>query len=174
MHSEGESSARRVYGWREWVLFEGRNNYLRAKLDTGARTSTIHAEEVQLFERAGADWVRFVVVDPQRDGHEAEPVAYECPVERVARVRNADGHTSERVVVTLVFWVGGDQACAEFTLNSRHGMLNPVLLGRKAIRKLGLVDSRRSFLMGHDPKVHPDAMVTGDTHDDQSDDEEDV
>lgn len=174
MKKEKKSPPRRAFGWREWVLFEGKNNHLRAKLDTGARTSTIHAEEVELFERDREEWVRFVVVDPEREGHEAETVSYECPVERVARVRNADGQTSERIVVLLSFWLGGEQTTAEFTLNSRHGMLNPVLLGRRAIRELGFVDVRRSFLMGNDPRHHPDADVVGDEHDDSNDDEEDV
>ena len=53
-----------VYGWREYILVDGVEEKLKAKLDTGALTSSIHAEEKELFERDGKKWVRFIVTDP--------------------------------------------------------------------------------------------------------------
>ena len=153
--SESDTSAQQVFGWREWILFEGKKVPLRAKLDTGARTSCIHAEEIEGFERDGAFWVGFTVFDPNRDAEQNHSVRYECPVVRMAKIRNADGHLSERFVVELEFWLGGEKRRGEFSLNTRHDMLNPVLLGRTTIREMGLVDSGRTNLMGRAPERHP-------------------
>lgn len=144
-----------VFGWREWILFVGKRKALRAKLDTGARTSCIHAEEIKEFERKGRVWVAFTVFDPNRDAEQNHSVRYECPVVRMAKIRNADGQQSERHVVELDFWVGGMKWRGEFSLNTRHDMLNPVLLGRKMIREMGLVDSGRTNLMGRKPRQKP-------------------
>ena len=153
--SESDPSAQQVFGWREWILFEGKKVALRAKLDTGARTSCIHAEDIEAFERDGERWVGFTVFDPNRDAEQNHSVRYECPVVRMARIRNADGQLSERYVVELDFWMGGVRRTGEFSLNTRHDMLNPVLLGRKMIREMGLVDSGRTNLMGRRPKRKP-------------------
>ncbi|MDA0767526.1 MAG: RimK/LysX family protein [Verrucomicrobia bacterium] len=145
-----------VFGWREWILFERKRKALRAKLDTGARTSCIHAEDIRTFEREGKKWVKFTVFDPNRDAGKVHSVRYECPVVRTARIRNADGHKSERLVVELHFWIGGVQRVGEFSLNTRDDMINPVLIGRKIIRAMGLVDSGRTNLMGRKPKQKPE------------------
>jgi len=152
MNSKKGAPERRVYGWKEWILFLRKRVPLRAKLDTGARTSSIHAENIKRITRHGQKRVTFTIVDPKRDADGEHAVHYECPVVRTARVRNADGQQSERIVVELEFWLGGEQHRAEFTLNTRHDMLNPVLLGRFAIKKLGLVDSGRTYLAGRDPR----------------------
>lgn len=163
----------RVFGWREWVLFEGKKKALRAKFDTGARTSSIHAEEVERFQKGDQEWVGFTVSDPKRDSKKKHSVRYICPVERIARIRNADGQLSERIVVDLAFWIGGERWHADFSLNSRHDMINPVLLGRKIIREMGLVDSGRVFLMGKNPKEKPVAPNVGELCDEDDGDDSD-
>lgn len=149
---ESSPTAPTVYGWKERILFVHKKVPLRAKLDTGARTSSIHAESIRRVKRDGQDWIAFTIVDPKRDRKGRHAVRYECPVVRTAKVRNADGQKSERIVVELEFWLGGAKHRAEFTLNSRHDMLNPVLLGRFAIRDLGVVDAGRTYLHGKNPK----------------------
>ena len=143
---------RRVYGWKEWILFVHKKKALRAKFDTGARTSSIHAENIRRIRRHGDDWVAFTIVDPKRDSAGRHSVRYECPVARTAKIRNADGQRSERIVVELDFWLGGEKHRAEFSLNTRHDMLNPVLLGRFVIKKLGWVDAGRTYLTGREPR----------------------
>ena len=96
--------------------------------------------------------MKFTIVDPKRDTEGKHAVRYECPIVRIAKVRNADGQQSERIAVELEFWLGGDKHRAEFTLNTRHDMLNPVLLGRFAIKELGWVDAGRTYLAGKDPR----------------------
>lgn len=145
-----------VFGWKEWIQFLRKRKPLRAKFDTGARTSSIHAENIKRITRHGEDWVAFTIVDPNRDAEGRHAVRYECPIIRIARVRNADGQQSERIVVELEFWLGGETHQADFTLNTRHDMLNPVLLGRFAIKKLGLVDAGRTYLHGKHPKKKKD------------------
>ena len=71
--SESGSSSQRVFGWREWILFEGKEVPLRAKLDTGARTSCIHAEDIEPFERDGDAWVRFMVPLSRRPEDSNQP-----------------------------------------------------------------------------------------------------
>lgn len=160
---EGEGKAaveeveeeQRVYGWKEWILFEGKKKPMRAKFDSGAKTSSIHGENIKEFEKDGEKWVRFTLFDPNRKPEKAELIQYECPVTRVARIRNADGQKSERLVVELDFWIGGEKRRAEFSLNYRGDMINPVLLGRSVVQTLGLIDTGRTYLMDGSPKKAP-------------------
>lgn len=133
-----------IYGWQEYVFVEGVEEKLKAKLDTGARTSSIHAEEKELFERDGKKWVRFIVTDPTVE----KPVRtrIEAPLVRTARIKEPGGESMPREVVRLRFQIGDRKIRAEFTLNNRVNMLSPVLIGRTLIKDLGLVDSGRAYL----------------------------
>ena len=135
-----------VYGWREWVTVSDGTHDLKmqAKLDTGALTSSIHAEETKLFERDGKKWVRFVVTDP-RD-KESKRMRIEAPLVRIARIKEPGGESEEREVVRLSFMIGDRKMRAEFTLNNRVNMLSPVLIGRRALAELGWVDPSRAYL----------------------------
>ena len=99
--------------------------------------------------------VGFTVFAPNRDAEQEHSVRFERPVNRMASIRNAGGHQSERYVVEMSFWIGGVKRLGEFSLNTRQDMLNPVLVGRKIIRTMGLVDSGRTNLMGRKPKEVP-------------------
>ena len=114
---------------------------MRAKLDSGARTSSLHAEDVEEFERDGRKWVRFSVLDP--DEEEAKSILFKAPVERIAKVKNTDGTVERRFVVELGFTLGERQLREEFTLNDRRGFVCPILIGRNALRHLGYVDCGR-------------------------------
>lgn len=133
-----------VYGWREHILIQGIEEKLKAKLDTGALTSSIHAEEKELFERDGKKWVRFIVTDPSL----AKPVRtrIEAPLVRIARVKEPGGESETREVVRLSFLIGERKLRGEFTLNNRRNMLAPVLIGRTIIKDLGWVDPSRTHL----------------------------
>lgn len=133
-----------IYGWREDVLINGVQEKLKAKLDTGALTSSVHAEEKELFERDGKKWVRFIVSDPSLK----KPVRtrIEAPLVRVARIKEPGGESSSREVVRLSFQIGDRKMRGEFTLNNRSNMLAPVLIGRNMIKDLGWVDPTRVHL----------------------------
>mgnify|MGYP000044175346 CR=1 FL=1 len=135
-----------IYGWREWVVISDgtTEQKMPAKLDTGALTSSIHAEEKKLFERDGKKWVRFVVTDPRNK--ESKRIRIEAPLVRIARIKEPAGESEEREVVRLSFKIGDRKMLADFTLNNRINMLSPVLIGRRTIRELGWVDPSRAYL----------------------------
>jgi hypothetical protein len=133
-----------VYGWREWVHVGNLEMRLAAKLDTGALTSSIHAEEKELFERDGKKWVRFIVTDP---GEKDSPrTRIEAPLVRIAHIKEPGGESEAREVVRLNFTIGDRKLRADFTLNNRSNMLSPVLIGRNTIKEIGWVDPGRAYL----------------------------
>lgn len=137
----------RVYGWRERVRINGIEHAINAKLDTGALTSSIHAQEKELFERDGKKWVRFIVTVPVPGGDEPVRARLEAPLVRIARIKDpGGGKSSLREVVRLNFEIGERKMRGDFTLNDRSNMLNPVLIGRNTIKELGWVDSGRTHL----------------------------
>ncbi len=139
-----------IYGWREHIFIKGVVEKTQAKLDTGALTSSIHAEEKELFERDGKKWVRFIVTDPAIK--KPTRTRIEAPLVRIARIKEPGGQSVPREVVMLSFTIGERKLRGEFTLNNRSNMLAPVLLGRNMIKILGWVDPGRTYLA--DQKIH--------------------
>jgi hypothetical protein len=133
-----------VYGWREWVTIDKSKERLKAKLDTGALTSSLHAENVELFERDGAKWVRFILTDPGNGKSKSSRIS--APLVRTARIKSPGGESETRFVVRLEFTIGDRRQRAEFTLNDRNNMISPVLIGRSALTELGLIDPGRTYL----------------------------
>ena len=133
-----------VYGWREKILIDGLEKPVTAKLDTGAYTSSIHAEEKELFERDGKKWLRFIVTEPRKKG--SPRVRIEAPLVRIARIKNPGGESETREVVRLAFKLGERKLRGEFTLNDRSNMLSAVLIGRTTIKELGWIDPSRTNL----------------------------
>ena len=133
-----------VYGWMERIVIDGMAKSVVAKLDTGAFTSSIHAEEKELFERDGKKWVRFIVTEPRKK--DSPRVRLEAPLVRIARIKNPGAESEVREVVRLAFKVGERKLRGEFTLNDRENMLSAVLIGRTTIKELGWIDPSRTFL----------------------------
>ena len=134
----------RVYGWREHIQVEGVEEKLLAKLDTGALTSSIHAEEKELYERDGKKWVRFIVSDPR--AKEPKRTRIEAPLVRVAKIKEPNAESEMREVVRLTYQLGDRKLRGEFTLNNRSNMLAPVLIGRNCLKDLGWIDPARTHL----------------------------
>jgi hypothetical protein len=134
-------------GWREWVGLPGIGvPWLKAKIDTGARTSALHAFDVEEFDRDGADWVRFGVHPWQRSDEDETMV--ELPVHDRRTVRSSSGHTQRRIVVLIDLVLANRRVPAEVTLSSRHRMGFRMLIGREVLRQGFLVDPARSYLGG--------------------------
>lgn len=133
-----------IYGWREKVLIDGLEKSITAKLDTGAYTSSIHAEDAELFERDGKKWVRFIVTEPRKK--DSPRVRMEAPLVRIARIKEPGGEPDSREVVRLAFKIGDRKLRGDFTLNNRENMLSAILIGRVTIRELGWLDPSRVFL----------------------------
>jgi hypothetical protein len=137
-------------GWREWVsLPQCEVRWIKAKLDTGARSSSLHAFDLEEFERDGVPWVRFSVHPWQRSAAEAAVV--ERPVHDRRSVRSSSGHAEERLIVLLELGLVGRAVTAEVSLTDRDEMGFRMLVGREALRQGFLVDSGRSYLGGRPP-----------------------
>jgi hypothetical protein len=139
-----------VAGWREWVTLPRIGvPWVKAKLDTGARSSALHAFDIQ--ELDGGARVRFKV-RPWQDSN-LDAVDVELPVHDRRMVRSSSGHAQRRYVVMLELELLGRWVQAETTLTNRDQMGFRMLVGRQALRQGGfLVDPGRSFVGGRAPK----------------------
>lgn len=136
-------------GWREWVSLPGIGvPWIKAKLDTGARSSALHAFDIE--ESADGERVRFKVRPWQKSLDDI--VEVECPIHDRRSVRSSSGHSEARIVVLLEVTLGGRTVTAETTLSNRDQMGFRMLIGRQALRDHFLVSARRSFLAGRAPK----------------------
>ncbi len=123
-------------GWTEEISFPGLQAQLSAKLDTGAKTSALGAQDLKRFQRGGREWISFTLaVTADRT------VKVEREVVRFAKIRRAGVPTETRPVISLMACVAGIARRTEFTVNSRHGMTYPVLLGRRFLAGRILVDA---------------------------------
>jgi hypothetical protein len=138
-----------VLGWREWLALPDIGlPLIKAKVDTGARTSTLHAFYVDPFRRNGAPHVRFRV-HPLR-GRTDVAVQGEAAVIDRRQVSDSGGHREERFVILTRLALGGRDWPIELTLSNRETMLFRMLLGRTALAGRALVDPDRSFLLGRE------------------------
>ena len=138
---------RPVIGWREWLdLPDLGIHRIKVKVDTGARTSSLHAFDLERFEVGGEPWVRFLVHPLQRDSETT--VAVEAPLAVERRVRPSTGRVARRPVIVTRAVLGGECWPIEITLINRDLMGFRMLLGRQAVRRRFLVDPGRSFLAG--------------------------
>ncbi len=136
-------SQKMLLGWVEHVAIAGVP--VKGKLDTGAKTSSLDAREIRFFERDDRDWVRFSF--QTRDPRNPE-VVLERPVVRFVRIKRHVRKHQRRAVVEMNVCIGGRQLTAEFSLINRDRFLYPVLLGRRALKDIVLVDPGATFLGG--------------------------
>lgn len=137
-------------GWREWISLPALGiEYLKAKVDTGARTSALHAFHVEEFRERGVRMVRFRLHPIQR----REDVVLSCVTEVADRrlVSDSGGHREQRLVIVTPLRLGGKEWPIEMTLTNRDNMQFRMLLGRTAIRGRFLVDPNASYLQGVRP-----------------------
>lgn len=150
--SRAVSHSSTVAGWREWVSLPGIGvEWIKAKLDTGARSSAIHAFHMEELQRDGALWVRFLVHPWQRSAEDGTWA--ELPVHDRRVVRSSTGHEQERYVVLMDLSLVGREITAEMTLSRRDEMGFRMLIGREALRQGFLVDPGRSYLGGRPRRV---------------------
>lgn len=119
---------------------------IKAKVDTGARTSSLHAFELEEFERDGRPWVRFEI-HPLQDGAQSA-IGVELPMVDRRAVRNSGGRQELRPVVQTLVELAGQRWPIEITLTRRDAMGFRMLLGRQAIRGRFTVDPGASFRAG--------------------------
>ena len=145
-----DSSLRRQHqlaGWREWIaLPELGIDGIKAKLDTGARTSALHAVRLVTFDKDGAEWVRFTIHPRQRSTRNSLRV--ELPVLEWRRITSSNGVRQKRPVIQTTMSFFGQTWPIELTLTNRKNMGFRMLLGREALRQRLVVDSSRSYIGG--------------------------
>lgn len=134
-----------VLGWREWVALPDLGvARIKAKIDTGARTSALHAESIQTYTRSGKKFVKFTIHPEQRS---QQPVIYaHAPLLEKRTVRSSIGTETIRPVILTPVQIGQDVYAMEITLVNRDVMGFRMLIGRQGIKANFLVDPGRSFL----------------------------
>lgn len=134
-----------ILGWREWVaLPELGLPAIKAKIDTGAKTSALHAFQIQPMKRGGKDWVRFSI----------HPLQYELDLVRECEaslldfreVTDSGGHREDRYVIETKIQINESSYPIEITLTARENMRFRMLLGRQGIQEHMLVNASESFL----------------------------
>lgn len=145
------SHSNTLIGWREWArLPDAGVDWIKAKIDTGARTSSLHAYDIEEFAQGGRDWVRFHIRPWQESLDDITEV--QLPIHDRRVIRSSSGHSEKRIVVLLRVEIAGRDVMAEVTLTNRDDMGFRMLIGREALRQGFRIDPAKSFLGGRAPK----------------------
>ena len=141
-------------GWREWLALPALGvPWIKAKLDTGARTSALHAWDIEPLEIDGRPWVEFALHPEQ--GRAGPEIRARAPLVGERRVMSSTGHAQQRLVISTQLVMGDLEWTTEVTLTRRDAMGFRMLLGRTAMRRRLLVDPGRSFVFGRRPALRP-------------------
>ncbi|WP_235039845.1 ATP-dependent zinc protease [Vreelandella profundi] len=155
-----------VFGWVENATLQPWDITVKAKLDSGALTSSLDARDIEMFEQDDEEWVRFRLKLEDQDSGETFSDEIERPLYREQTVRGAGG-SDDRPVILMEVCMGDTIYEEQFSLRDREEMIYPMLLGRSTISHLGLLDVRNSFLQ--EPGCDENSQVVPhDPEDDQS------
>ena len=136
-----------LVGWREWVsLPQAEVEWIKAKVDTGARSSSIHAFDLETHEIDGHEWVRFSLHPWQRSDDDVAEL--DLPVLDRRDVRSSNGQTEQRYAVAMDVTLAGRTITTVMTLSNRDEMGFRMLIGREALERGFLVDASRSYAGG--------------------------
>ena len=150
-------------GWREWVaLPELGIGAIKAKLDTGARSSALHTRSIERFSRRGTEYVR-VRVDPGQRSRLSESF-FEAPIIDIRMVTDSGGHRERRIVIVSTLVLGKATWPVEITLTNREDMRFRLLLGRTALAGRYTVDPARSYVLGKRKRAAPESARTGEAN----------
>lgn len=142
LSSTKTSDGKLILGDQEWVYVPALQEHFRARIDTGAATSSISAVDIVPFDRGGKDWVKFRI---EHDGIKSNEM--NLPVERWVRIRQSANEAAHRrpVVVTWI-QIGDLKEKTEFTLANRTHLTFPLLLGRSFFKHVAIVDVSRQYV----------------------------
>lgn len=145
-HASSSDPGKVIAGWVEKITFGEKQLIIKAKLDSGAKTSSIHAINVENFKRKGKRWVRFDLLLEDING-KVHKIHMEKPKARRVLIKNIDEETEDRrAVVELDFCFDGRPRKSEFTLADRSGFIYDILLGRKFLAGTAVIDTQATFL----------------------------
>lgn len=134
-----------ILGWLEGAYLQPWGVRVRARLDSGALTSAMHAEHIKVFKKNGADWVRFHFPFGQREGFD-HGFDIERPLVRESRVKQREGGLQQRYVINLDVCISGKTNTIELSLVNRSTFNYPIILGREALAGHYLIDPGRTFM----------------------------
>lgn len=142
------ADAKQVVGWREWVALPDLGiKAIKVKIDTGARSSALHAYDVDIYRRSdGRDMVRFKVHPLQRNTRKTVAAEHELVDQRW--VRSSQGHETLRPVIVTTIEFDGRSWPIELTLVNRDSLGFRMLLGREALRGRLVIDPGKSYVAG--------------------------
>ena len=136
------SDGKLILGEEEWVYVPGLEESFKARVDTGATTSSISAIDIVPFERDGKDWVKFKI---EHDGIKSQEVS--LPVERWVKIKQSSAEgTQRRAVIVANIQIGDLKDRTEFTLADRTHLTYPLLLGRSFFRDVAVVDVSKKYV----------------------------
>lgn len=133
-------------GWREWVTLPDFSPVrIKAKVDTGAKTSSLHAHDLTVIEGPGETFARFEL-HPNAES-DADATLVTAPVIDFRTIRSSNGQTEQRPVIRTELAIGDQRFDIDLTLTSRRSMGHRMLLGRRVLADRYRVDPGRSFLL---------------------------
>lgn len=142
----GNGNTKPVIGAVEWIALPQLSvSRIRARVDTGAASSSLHVEDTQVFQQDGRDWAQFTVIVGQI--HQWRKVSASAPIVGIKRVRNTGGEIEERYLIRTELQLGSISRFINITLSERSKMRYRMLLGRSAMKGL-LVDPSHLYLQG--------------------------
>lgn len=128
-------------GWVEKIHLYPGKLIIKAKIDTGAKTSSLNCACNDIFMRDGAEWLRFIISDDKGNSQQ-----YEKEIQRIAKVRRHFGESQERGVINIDICLAGKRKTIQATVIDREGFNYQLLIGRSAIAGDFLVDPGKAFL----------------------------
>ncbi len=135
-----------VLGWLESAYIQPWNIKVRAKLDTGARTSSIHATNIEPYQVDDEPWVRFTITEPKSKRQPVErEIRVEKPVIKETKIKEHVGESKFRYVVEIEFCLNGKHYTTPVTLADRSNFHYPLLLGRLTLKDSLIVDPAKIF-----------------------------
>ena len=144
-NSSAKEPAKVITGWVEKIRLKDHDFEIKAKLDTGARTSSMNAKNIKSFKKNDQRWVQFtlVLMDNKDNMHE---IQVEKPRSRRTKIKNHDGEHDKRHVVNFEICFNGKTYTTEFTLADRSEYIYDVLLGRQFLKNIVVIDPSKVFL----------------------------
>lgn len=147
-----------MLGWREWVaLPEFGIAQMKAKIDTGARSSALHAVTLEPYQKGGENWLMFTVQPKQKQGEQL--IECHAPIKDRRLVSDSGGHKQRRYVIETQLLFGQQLIQAEITLTNRDSMRFRMLLGRTAMNRHFLINPNGSYLQGKPSEVSYNALL---------------
>ena len=135
-----------VFGWVEKAYVPALGVTTKAKMDSGALTSSVHADNVERFRRDGEKWVRFTITLTDTETDRLVTRTLERPFVRRIRLSGAGG-VDRRLVVMLNICIGKQLLHEQFSLSDRSDKIYGLLIGRRTMERMGLLDISKTFTM---------------------------